>query len=84
MLLPSGRFCIIPCTYKQGDEAEFLLRVFVEKNWGSSECGRGHAVNDAMDGGQKTKERYSPDATDGATADFGQMDIGKGQGKKFK
>ena len=50
-LLPEGRYCIIPCTFKQGEEGNFLLRVFVEKKWGSSQGGRRHAVNDAMDSG---------------------------------
>ena len=50
-LLPEGRYCIIPCTFKQGEEGNFLLRVFAEKNWGSSQEGQRHAVNDAMDYG---------------------------------
>jgi len=50
-LLQEGQYCIIPCTFKQGEEGNFLLRVFVEKKWGSSQGGRRHAVNDAMDSG---------------------------------
>ena len=38
--------------YILGEEGNFLLRVFVEKKWGSSsQGGRRHAVNDAMDSG---------------------------------
>lgn len=62
LLLPEGRYCLIPCTFKRGDEGDFLLRIFVEKQWGSSECGRGHAVNEAMDSGQNQAPRF--DATD--------------------
>ena len=41
ILLPQGRYCIIPCTFEKGEEGEFLLRVFVERSWGSSEDSRG-------------------------------------------
>ena len=41
ILLPQGRYCVIPCTFERGEEGEFLLRVFVERSWGSSEHGAG-------------------------------------------
>jgi len=68
ILLEEGRYCIIPCTFKRNEEGPFLLRVFVEKSWGSSECGRGHAVNDAMDAGGHggPKQGQFSDFTDGA------------------
>ena len=31
--LPQGNYCIIPCTYEQGQEADLLLRVFHGKAW---------------------------------------------------
>ena len=62
ILLPEGRYCVIPCTFKRGEEGQFLLRIFVEKSWGSSECGRGHAVNDAMDAGGQKRGQF--DGTD--------------------
>ena len=35
--LPVGKFCVIPSTYNSGEVGEFLIRVFVEKSWGSSD-----------------------------------------------
>ena len=67
ILLPEGRFCIVPCTFNQGEEGHFLLRVFVEKHWGSSEGGRGHTVNDAMDYGRRQDR---PDAGRGLVDDM--------------
>ena len=29
--LTPGRYCVVPCTFKQGMEAEFLLRIFFSK-----------------------------------------------------
>jgi len=37
LLLPKGRYCIIPCTFKKGQERGFLLRVFIETHWGNAE-----------------------------------------------
>ena len=36
LVLGVGRYCIVPSSFSAGEEAEFLLRVFVEKKWGSS------------------------------------------------
>ena len=35
--LPVGRYCVVPSTINSGEEGDFLIRVFVEKNWGLSE-----------------------------------------------
>jgi len=37
--LPPGDYVVIPTTYAAGEQAEFLLRAFVEKYWGSSSTG---------------------------------------------
>ena len=51
LLLPQGRYCIVPCTYQRGEEGEFLVRAFVERRWGYSDDGRGKAVTDDIDVG---------------------------------
>ena len=73
ILLPEGRFCIIPCTFKQGEEGDFLLRVFIEKQWGSAESVRGHDVIEQMDGPKRLQSRR--DAPDGAAAGISDIDI---------
>ena len=35
--LPVGKYCVIPSTFNSGEEGEFLIKVFVEKSWGSSD-----------------------------------------------
>ena len=59
---------MIPSTFNSGEEAEFLLRIYVEKTWGSSEDvtddvterinriaidGPGRASDDGVDGKNK-------------------------------
>ena len=34
--LPVGKYCVIPSTFNSGEEAKFLIKVYVEKCWGSS------------------------------------------------
>ena len=51
LLLPQGRYCIVPSTFESGEEGDFMLRLFVERRWGSSEHGSGQQVRDSMDGG---------------------------------
>ena len=35
--LPVGKYCVIPSTFNSGEEGEFLIKVFVERSWGSSD-----------------------------------------------
>ncbi len=51
LLLPQGRYCVVPSTFEYGEEGDFMLRLFIEKRWGSSEHGGAQQVTDAMDGG---------------------------------
>jgi len=37
VMLKQGRYCIIPSTFRKGQEREFLLRIFIEKNWGTAQ-----------------------------------------------
>lgn len=34
LMLPEGRYCVLPSTFDKGDEAEFVVRIYVEKYWG--------------------------------------------------
>ena len=31
--LVEGRYCVVPSTFRPGEEGDFLLRMYVEKNW---------------------------------------------------
>ena len=31
-----GKYCVIPSTFNSGEEGKFLIKVYVEKCWGSS------------------------------------------------
>jgi len=35
MMLPAGRYCIIPSTFEEDQEGEFLLRVLQSREWAS-------------------------------------------------
>ncbi|CAB4068275.1 CAPNN [Lepeophtheirus salmonis] len=61
MFLPEGRYCIIPCPFKKGEEAEFLLRVFVLKNWGSSEQSKGKLVKATKDARHTDTHKFAED-----------------------
>ena len=31
-----GKYCVIPSTFNSGEEGKFLIKVYIEKFWGSS------------------------------------------------
>lgn len=47
MMLPPGRYVIIPTTFSRGEEGQFLVRLFLEKYWGQSSQG----TRESVDGG---------------------------------
>jgi len=51
--LPEGSYCVIPSTFNYGEEAEFLVRIFVERKWGSSEEGNRQTVRGGGEGNRK-------------------------------
>ena len=48
MKLQPGKYCVVPSTFKRGEEADFFVRVFVEKNWGSSRQAKRYTVKSGM------------------------------------
>jgi len=44
--LPEGSYCVIPSTFNSGEEGEFLIRIFVERKWGSSNDGTKQKVSE--------------------------------------
>ena len=51
MMLPPGRYVVIPTTFSRGEEGEFLVRLFLEKYWGQSSQGTRQTVDGAAGGG---------------------------------
>eukprot|EP00095_Tigriopus_kingsejongensis_P004199 maker-scaffold208_size258758-snap-gene-1.28 protein:Tk04199 transcript:maker-scaffold208_size258758-snap-gene-1.28-mRNA-1 annotation:"calpain-b-like isoform x14" len=76
MVLPAGRYCIIPCTFKRGDQGDFLIRIFIERRWGTSEHGKGQAVTAAMD----NHDRVVPSDVGGFNEDMSNLNIGGDSG----
>ena len=37
MRLEPGRYCVVPSAFKKGDQADFLIRIFIERLWGAGE-----------------------------------------------
>ena len=31
--IPAGDYCIVPSTYQEGEEAEYLLRIWTDTRW---------------------------------------------------
>ena len=51
MMLPPGRYVVIPTTFSRAEEGEFLVRLFLEKYWGQSSQGTRQTVDGAAGGG---------------------------------
>ena len=45
--LAPGKYVVIPTTFKRGEEAEFLVRIFTEKFWGESSQVEKHSFYEA-------------------------------------
>ena len=50
MMLPPGRYVVIPTTFARGEEGQFLLRLFLEKYWGQSSQGTRQTLDGAGGG----------------------------------
>jgi calpain len=50
--LPPGNYCIIPTTFRPGQESKFLVRTFVERHWGASGQAAGQSVADGQQGAE--------------------------------
>ena len=50
MMLPPGRYVVIPTTFNRGEEGQFLVRLFLEKYWGQSSQGTRETVDGEMGG----------------------------------
>ena len=50
MMLPPGRYVVIPTTFNRGEEGQFLVRLFLEKYWGQSSQGTRETVDGAVGG----------------------------------
>ena len=51
MMLPPGRYVVIPTTFNRGEEGQFLVRLFLEKYWGQSSQGTRETVDGPVGGG---------------------------------
>ena len=41
LVLPPGKYVVIPTTFNRGERGQFLVRLFTEKHWGASRQGEG-------------------------------------------
>ncbi len=48
LMLPPGRFCIIPSTFARDEEGDFMLRVYVERQWGEAEGGARYGIRQTI------------------------------------
>jgi len=44
--LPEGSYCLIPSTYESGQEAEYLVRIYVDDRWNCNTEGKRFTVRD--------------------------------------
>ena len=55
LVLPPGKYAVIPTTFNRGEEGQFLVRLFTEKHWGASRQADKHTYRE----GEGLNQRFN-------------------------